>query len=187
MTNGTEVSGASRPFEGAAIATLRRRIAWAVHRTCPLWLVEERDDLVQDAVLRVLDLACRGEVTAAPPTSYLLRVAHSVVMDEIRRRDRRRAAPLTDAERDGIADPSAAGAHPGREPRHDPREIGRSILDCLSRLVLARRRAVTLHLLGHGVPETAERLDIDYKKASNLVFRGLADLRRCLSAKGMTP
>ena len=50
-----------------------------------------------------------------------------------------------------------------------------------------RRLAVTLHLQGHTVPETARILDWAAKQTENLVYRGLADLRECLMAKGLRP
>jgi RNA polymerase sigma-70 factor (ECF subfamily) len=46
---------------------------------------------------------------------------------------------------------------------------------------------VTLYLQGHTVPETARVLDWPAKRADNLVYRGLADLRQCLLAKGLRP
>lgn len=67
------------------------------------------------------------------------------------------------------------------------REIGRALLACLDRLVRARRLAVTLYLQGHSVPEAAALLAWTVKRTENLVFRGLADVRRCLTARGMTP
>jgi RNA polymerase sigma-70 factor (ECF subfamily) len=50
-----------------------------------------------------------------------------------------------------------------------------------------RRLAVTLYLQGHTVPEAARILDWSGKRTENLVYRGLADLRECLMAKGMRP
>jgi RNA polymerase sigma-70 factor (ECF subfamily) len=50
-----------------------------------------------------------------------------------------------------------------------------------------RRLAVTLHLQGHTVPEAARILDWAAKQTENLVYRGLADLRACLMAKGIRP
>lgn len=47
--------------------------------------------------------------------------------------------------------------------------------------------AVTLHLQGHSVPEVGALLAWTVKKAENLVYRGLADLRSCLSSKGLQP
>jgi RNA polymerase sigma-70 factor (ECF subfamily) len=50
-----------------------------------------------------------------------------------------------------------------------------------------RRRAVMLYLQGHSVPEAARLLGWTAKRTENLVYRGLADLRHCLRAKGHTP
>ena len=75
--------------------------------------------------------------------------------------------------------------------RQDPeriaaaREIGRGIQDCLSQMSRERRLAVTLYLQGHSVPEASRVLDWPAKRTENLVYRGLADLRECLEAKGM--
>ena len=62
-----------------------------------------------------------------------------------------------------------------------------AIEDCLSRQIDARRRAVTLHLLGHTVGEIASYLECNAKKAENLVYRGIKQLRDCLTAKGVHP
>ena len=45
--------------------------------------------------------------------------------------------------------------------------------------------AVTLHLQGHRGAETARLLGWSAKRAENLIYRGLADLRACLEARGM--
>ena len=65
--------------------------------------------------------------------------------------------------------------------------MGQEIQDCLSRMQRDRRLAVTLYLQGHTVPETARVLQWPTKRADNLVYRGLANLRQCLLAKGMRP
>jgi RNA polymerase sigma-70 factor (ECF subfamily) len=66
-------------------------------------------------------------------------------------------------------------------------EIGRGIRDCLAAMKRERRLAVALHLQGHRIAEAARLLDCDEKRAENLVYRGLDDLRRCLAAKGFEP
>jgi RNA polymerase sigma-70 factor (ECF subfamily) len=48
-----------------------------------------------------------------------------------------------------------------------------------------RRHAVTLSLQGHSVPEIGRLLGWTGKKAENLVYRGMADLRECLEGKGI--
>lgn len=181
LVDGPEAHTPVSPLDEAAVLDLRRRLAWAVARVCPRWLAHEREDLVQAATLRVLDLTRRGEVSDVPPTSYVLKVAHSVVLDEIRRRERRpREQAMTSAE----IEPAAIAV---QDQLRGARETGAAVLGCLRGLVPTRRRAVTLYLLGHPVPEAAARLGLAYKQANNLVFRGLADLRRCLAAKGITP
>ena len=65
------------------------------------------------------------------------------------------------------------------------REVGRAIRGCLAKLVTPRRLAVTLHLQGHSVPEAAKLLGWGTKRAENLIYRGLVDLRGCLSSAGV--
>jgi RNA polymerase sigma-70 factor (ECF subfamily) len=117
-------------------------------------------------------------------TSYLYRVAHSALVDEIRRIRRRREEELPDDKVETYVDGSDA---PNPERLAASQEVGRGIQNCLSRMNRDRRLAVTLYLQGHTVPEAARILDWSAKRTENLVYRGLADLRECLMAKGMRP
>lgn len=167
------------------MAELRRQLVRAVDRTCPRWLASEADDLVQTALLRVLEVQRRREGNAEFSAFYLRRAAYSVVVDEIRRRRRRGEVPL---------DPEAEGEEPGRPSEApDPeevsgsRELGRAIVECLGRMVRPRRLAVTLHLQGHRIREVGGLMGWSAKKAENLIYRGLADLRACLESQGFAP
>ena len=73
------------------------------------------------------------------------------------------------------------------ESRAASTELGAGITDCLGGLVPPRKAAVTLYLQGHTVPETARVLNWTQTKAKNLVFRGLENMRRCLTGKGFAP
>jgi RNA polymerase sigma-70 factor (ECF subfamily) len=108
-------------------------------------------------------------------------VAYCATIDEIRRQRRRREVPVED-----VAE-AACSAAPDPARVAGAREIGRGIRDCLSRLLPARRRAVTLYLQGHSAPETGRILDWSLKRAENMIFRGMADMRRCLDGKGLKP
>lgn len=66
-------------------------------------------------------------------------------------------------------------------------EVGRGIRDCLAGMVRDRRLAVALYLQGHGVPDASRLLAWPTKRTENLIYRGLADLRRCLIDKGLNP
>jgi RNA polymerase sigma-70 factor, ECF subfamily len=157
-----------------------------VSRLCPSWLSSQRDDLVQAAVMRVMQIvdarASEAEENRALASLYLYRVAHSALVDEIRRVRRRREADLDDQQA-----ASVTIAAPDPERLSASREIGRAIQECLSRMSRERRLAVTLYLQGHSVPEASRILDWTAKRTENLVYRGLGDLRACLKTKGMQP
>lgn len=164
-------------------ARLATDLARAVARVCPAWLHTRRDDMVQAALLRVMDVRRRRSDAELKP-AYLRRVAWSALVDEIRAWRRRREVALDD-------DGGAADVHPARGPNPEEHmarvEIGRGIGDCLTRLPDDRRLAVTLHLQGHTVPEAALLLAWGPKRTENLVYRGLQALRACLAAKGLRP
>ena len=136
----------------------------AVERHCPPALAAQREDLVQMALLRLLERPA-GEGTTPRGASYLWRVAYTVVIDEIRRfrRQQRQVEQLPADER----------GTPGPEARSE-------LLECLGALQDRRRTAVTLHLEGFRTAEVATALGWTEKQAENLVYRGLADLRACL-------
>lgn len=165
---------------------LRRDVARAVARVCPRWLANQRDDLVQTAMMRVMHIvqsqAPRPEGDAPLASSYLHKVAYSVLVDEIRSVTRRQE---TDLDHPAVDRSAVVDRDPEREAAS--REIGLGIQDCLSQLNEDRRLAVTLYLQGHSVPDAARLLDWPAKRTENLVYRGLADLRACLSTKGLRP
>jgi RNA polymerase sigma-70 factor (ECF subfamily) len=131
--------------------------------------------------MRVMELLRRSERTDDLGSSYLWRVAYTATVDEIRRLRRRREVAFEDAS------PERPAPDADPERAHAGSEIGEGLAACLARLVQARRLAVALYLQGHSVPEAARLLGWGEKRVENLVFRGLADLRRCLAAKGLTP
>ena len=161
---------------------LRQDLARALRRACPSWLESRRDDLLQLAMLRVVNVLKREEAVVLA-TSYLYKVAHAVVVDEIRRAQWRREAALDDAN----GEPAAPSGDPGPEQRVQALEIGRGIDGCLAAMAPPRRLAVTLHLQGHSVSEAADLLGWTVKRTENLTYRGLSDLRTCLAAKGLKP
>lgn len=164
---------------GAEHQLLRRQLERAVRMTCPRWLAEDAEDLVQDAFIRLLKSGRLTDPDLSP--AYLKKVAFSAVVDEIRRRRRQTQDQARDdnADLESIADPSPSG--PARE------ELGHAIEASLARLVPDRKRAVTLYLLGYSGAETARLLDCTAKRAENLTYRGLGQLRELLKDLGFTP
>ncbi len=159
---------------------LRADLVRAVSRVCPPWLASRADDLVQVAIMKVVEVQKRGEANAELSAYYLRKVAYSAVVDEIRRCRRRSEVSLE--EEQTALDRSTDGPDPER--RAEGRELGRTIRWCLGKLAASRRVAVTLHLQGHGVADAVRLLGWTPKQADNLIYRGLADLRGCLSKAG---
>jgi RNA polymerase sigma-70 factor, ECF subfamily len=167
---------------------LAATMARAVRRQCPPWLADQAQDIAQAALAKVvaLDKAAEGK---RPLTSfYLHKVAHSALVDEIRRRKRRREvsieAPTEGGEEVRPFEPQAQG---DPESHTSYRQLGLAIRACLAAATRDRRLAVVLYLQGHSVPEASRILGWDVKRTENLVYRGLADLRQCLLGKGHRP
>lgn len=165
------------------LARVRADLARAVARVCPPWMADRAEDLVQVALMRVAEVHRQSEGKAEFSSFYLRKAAYSAVVDEIRRLRRRQEVPLEEER----PETQKAATQPDPESRCAGGEIGQAIRDCLGRLVRPRRLAVALHLQGHRVAESARLLGWSAKKAENLVYRGLADLRGCLEAKGIRP
>jgi RNA polymerase sigma factor (sigma-70 family) len=160
-------------------AEVRRQLVRAVRSYCPPWMADQHDDLVQMSAMRIL--RATGVHDLAP--AYLRRVAYTVVIDEIRRRRRSGEVGMSPSMPDRIARSGSLSP----ESRVRGVELGARLVDCLAELSADRRAAVALYLQSHTVPEISVMLDCDPKRAANLVYRGLADLRAALVRQGIEP
>lgn len=160
---------------------VRQVLERALTRLCPDWLQSSRDDLIQSAMLRILEKHGSGEGNRPLNSSYLYKTAHSVMIDEIRRIQRRAETPIEPSPR--IEDGNAENPYQATVGH----SISTALRECLSRLVRSRKLGVVLHLQGHRVPEIARMLGWRTKQADNSVYRGLADLRQCLKDRGFEP
>jgi len=161
--------------------SLRGRVAGAVRRTCPAWLVAQADDIVQNVMAQLVRTLRQGEGERSFSAMYVEKAAYGATVDEMRRLYRRH-------ERSAIPESflkDRASPSPGPEQCALSREIAREIEQCLRHLSNARRLAVMLHLRGCTVPEVACLLCWSKKRTENLVYRGLAELRAELRTHGM--
>ena len=147
------------------LRAIRLVLERAVRSRCFGLLASARDDLIQTAMVRVLERD-RHEDLGRRGASYAWKVAQSVMVDELRRlgRERRLAESVSEEKKRSWVDP--AGAIQLRQ--------------CLERLEERRRMAVTLHLSGLRIPEVARAAGWTEKTAENLIYRGLDDLRALL-------
>jgi len=161
---------------------LSGRVRAAVRRSCPAFLAAQADDIAQDVLLQLLKKLEKDEVKTTFSSIYLLKAAHGMTVDEIRRRNRRR-------ELTGMGDVMLEEKRLAPNPELETmgRSLGHEIRRCLEGIIPARRVALTLHLLGCPVPEVARRIGCPEKSADNRVYRGLKNLRECLAEKGFKP
>jgi RNA polymerase sigma-70 factor (ECF subfamily) len=129
-------------------------------------------------MVRLLELQKRSEPNVAWSASYLWQVAYTTMLDELRRLRRSTAVLVPDGEGEHSA--SAPG------PRQRP-EVALGIRDCLEGLLPQRLSAVMLHLQGFSLEEASRLLAAGAPRVRNLIWRGMADLRRCLDGKGLLP
>ena len=175
------VKTVSEPF---AYETILDELMVAVKKICPKWLADHRDDLVQVGMMRIMDVVRRSPEGEVPSNAYIRKVAFSAMIDEIRRQKRLAETTLENEESGEV--PFAGNEHCA-QTKVESTHIGGAIRDCLFKLVTPRRLTVALHLKGHSVPESARLLGWTPKKTENLVYRGLSDLRSCLTGKGVSP
>ncbi len=160
---------------------LQEVLSRAVRSVCPTWMGERREDIVQNAIVRIVRKWNETEEPESLGASYLWRVAHSAVMDEIRHRRRH----PEDAWEVPPESPTAEEYSPER--RSASADLSRAIGDGLRRLPEDRRRAVALFLLGHSLKETAAMLGWTTKRADNQRYQGLVALRCFLGEQGYEP
>lgn len=159
---------------------LRAELCRAVRRTCPGWLAADADDLIQEAMLRIWRLQADAGHQRTLTYAYLKQTAVSVLIDEIRRRKRRRETNATDLGLELEEQAAFTGSVHSTT-------IAAAIQRCLHRQGSDRQRALTLHLLGHTVKESAKLIGDKAKNIENRVYRGLKHLRDCLKEQGLEP
>jgi len=174
----------ARRLSDDTVADLRARLDRAVARACPAWFSGHCEDIVQNALVK---LVRRLEESGRNPgfsSMYLMKAAHGAAVDEIRHWCRG-GRPSLVLDESSLERRCSDEADPERSSVSH--EIGHAIQQCLALLVSPRQLAVTLYLQGSTVPEASRRLGWTLGKTEKLVYRALGDLRRCLIGKGIAP
>lgn len=162
---------------------VRHQLLRSVGRVCPPWLRDHKEDIVQVAMVKVMETWSPGEHKPGPPSSYLWKVAYTTTVDQIRKI---RRSPTLQLDTEELV--KRAGPGPDTPERNEERrEMGRAIQACLANLQERRRLIVGFYLLGHDLAESERLSGWDGKKVRNLLYRGLSDLRGSLAGKGYHP
>ena len=169
----------------AALEAVIARFATMVRSVGARHRLSERDldEVLQEVRIRLWRADPRGEQIGSIGASYVYRTAVSAALDLLRRR-RAYAADSTDSvdlHSDRLAAPHQASADA------EMRELSDRILGAVNTLHASRRAVVRMYLSGYEREEIAELLGWTEAKTRNLLYRGLADLRRKLAEMGIAP
>jgi RNA polymerase sigma-70 factor, ECF subfamily len=172
----------------ALLAEHGERLRRVIARACPPELAAEREDIEQEARLRIWKALESGTLVERP-ASFIYRVALTATVDAWRRHRARPQGHRAELGEGGLevegarTEPVAPDAPP--DTVAGARELGRRVRAAMTELVENRRLAVALHLQGFGVPEVARLTGWTEAAARKLVYRGLADLRARLREEGI--
>jgi len=132
------------------------------------------DDISQDVRLRLWKLL-HSEKKVDNYASYIRKIVDSAVIDQLRRWKREEGIVRTE-KNNKIAELELT-YNPEIERLARLKEI---IAHCVEGLIPSRKRVVKLYLLGMNTEEIATHLGWSQDKTRNLLYRGLADLKKLL-------
>ena len=163
-------AGDRAAFRALYAATSSRLLAMCIS------LLRDRaraEDAVQEAFVRIWEHAKSFDPDKGAALVWITVVTRRIALSELRRRDHAHQS-FDDEEADL---PEIAADLPEQDP------IGKARLEhCLGRLDPDRRRYVLLaYLHGYTHEELAHRFERPLGTMKSFLFRGLADLRKCIS------
>jgi RNA polymerase sigma factor (sigma-70 family) len=144
----------------------------------------ELDEVIQEVRIRLWGALDTPERIAAVNTSYVYQTAMSAVCDLIRRRRGDRTVSLEeDPTLAGIAVPTPLSPDRALERL----ELAGSIERALEDLSAAQRPVVRMYLAGYPQREIETLLGWTEAKTRNVLYRGLAEIRKALASQGLKP
>src|SRR5688572_21374465 len=141
----------------------------------------EFDELKQAVRLRLWHARGTSEQIGGTPASYVYRTAITAALDLIRAR-RGREESIDEAQRG--AEP-ATSSRDSADTKVEADELAAQIAAAVELVTPTRRPVLKMYLAGYDRTEIAELMGWSEAKTRNLLYRGLADLRALLEAKGI--
>lgn len=158
-------------------AGMVRSVAWR-HRLSD----DDVEEVMQQVRIRLWQAqGGDSEQIARSPASYVYRTAVSAALDLIRRRRAQRIEQTVSIEDSGETMPGKAGPASDLEFSELANQVARAIDD----IPASRRPVVRMYLAGYPREEISNLLGWSEAKTRNLLYRGLADLRGCLTERGI--
>jgi RNA polymerase sigma-70 factor (ECF subfamily) len=161
--------------DGGAFGALYERFAPEIRRFLLGHLNghdEIADDLTADVFVKVLQRLGAYQVSGAPFSAWLYRIARNHLIDYVRAQARQRAGPL-----EGAMDVLAPNGEAILDRSLDRHEL----TSALAHLTPDQRRAITLRLVeGYSTAETAAMMGKTEDAIKKIQARGLLQLRRII-------
>ena len=132
------------------------------------------EDVLQDVRIKLWKLAHQKR-TIFSHGSYLKKIIYSSVIDHLRK-VRRENSLLRHEKRKHIAEVVHSYSQEAARKRAFEETVGKAV----ERLIDSRRQVVKLYLLNFSVQDISSYMNWSLDKTRNLLYRGLADLRKSL-------
>ena len=163
-----------------SFAEMVRRVAWR-HRLSDA----DVDEVMQEVRIRIWKASggsdAPSEQFLQSPTSYVYKTAVSAAIDLIRRQRSERVRTTISLEGDAPVLDTA----PTAQAEVEGAELAQQVARAVESIPASRRPAVRMYLAGYSREDIAELMGWSEAKTRNLVYRGLDDLRRELTARGI--
>lgn len=134
------------------------------------------EDIMQDVRIKIWNLI-RSERTVYSHGAYIKKIINTSVIDQLRRLRRQDFLFLHEKQK-RIAELSRPYDHDKEAARKIA--LKDSICMGVERLIRSRRQVIKLYLLGFSIQEISSYMGWSISKTRNLLYRGLADLRKYL-------
>jgi RNA polymerase sigma-70 factor (ECF subfamily) len=132
------------------------------------------DDILQDIKIKIWKLT-HSEKQIINYTSYIKKIVNTSVIDQLRKIRREEALYLHEKQ----ARISEIELSYNKETLRK-KAIEETVGKAVDMLIDSRRQVVKLHLLNLSIPEISGYLNWSQDKTRNLLYRGLADLKKLL-------
>lgn len=163
-------------------AEMVRRVAWR-HRLSDA----DVDDVMQEVRIRLWKASGgaggAGEQILQSPASYVYRTAVSAAIDLIRRQRSERARRTVSIDDEGVT--PVLHTAPTAQADLEGAELATQVDRAIEAIPESRRPVVRMYLAGYSREDIADLMGWTEAKTRNLLYRGLDDLRRRLTAMGI--
>ena len=132
------------------------------------------EDVIQDIKIRIWTLICREKVIKNP-RPYIRKIIYSSIIDQFRKHRREEDFYRLEAHRH-VSELESSYNKENLRKMAMAETVGKAV----EKLIETRRQVVKLYLLNLNIREIAGYLGMSQDKVRNLLYRGLADLRKLI-------